>query len=614
MTSKPSGQKVRIFGEGLKYSGMPSLHQHLLYWCLPLVLLLWKISPQLGSTQIPYDTLATYLPLAQLFLHDPVGFFANPLSVTVGPGTYLYMALFGAHIPTLQYANLVMAIAVLFLLFDAARRIGGRWAGMAAAWLYACSPLLAPYAIPPQSEAPFIFLSAVWFWSMAWLDTRSHAPDPLSLGRTKVLTLIIVLLGGLALGFATLTRGTYLYWIPVAVLIGGYFAWRSQGTFRRYGRDVLAVHLIAMAMVGGVLVHNHLQFERAIIATGAGGALFFGSNPVLNGYEPPYFGLMHDDASVTAGVMSHLSLEGDLRLAAVAKAMLLDMPWQRLVNMYAQKAGAILFFSKAHIKRKILNERAWRVFLLVLAGIGIWSWRTKPFVYLVLGTILYQTAVHIPALYNDRYSIGVLEIPLMILAAVGFAGLAKISAKQRTPYWTVTAIAIFGGIFAGAYHQRHSLPIMPRLDQGPHTLIAKAPLDQISFDGFSASPFSTAAYTEHSTASLVWKRMSLAWGSVGIVKLGATHISQECTAIEAYFEQDGVSGIHRKTLFGGRNTADDITFGTAQLARDESDLIGNLHLDFNCPIGAKIQLNELSLYQASMGFHYGEQALAKFKK
>ncbi|MBF0825957.1 hypothetical protein IR166_30880, partial [Enterococcus faecalis] len=140
-----------------------------------------------------------------------------------------------------------------------------------------------------------------------------------------------------------------------------------------------------------------------MVATGSGAALYFGSNPVLSGYEPPFFGLAHDEGTVVGG-LGHLSMEGDKRLMAVAKTMLRDLPTGELLQMYVRKLGAVLFFSRAHLDRHVLNDRAWRIALVLLALLGVWGARRHPMGWMVAGAAAYQCAVHVPVLYNPRYS------------------------------------------------------------------------------------------------------------------------------------------------------------------------------------------------------------------
>ena len=568
---------------------------------LPLLLLAANSVRVLKGGATPFDTDHTYLPLARLLLADPIAFLTSPESVMVAPGTYLYMALFGVRIEVIQWIDVVLAMAALLLLADAARRTGGWLAGAAAAWLFALSPLLARYMIPPQSEPPFLFLAALWLWCMGWLLAPGrHDASPDLPAQPK--TMAIVLLGGLALAGATLTRGTWLYWIALAMLACSWLAWRGRGVVQTHARQLLAVHLIALTLVGGVMLRNLVMFDRAIIATGAGQALYLGSNAVLGGYEPPWFGLLYDDSTVTGGDFQQLTLEGDRRLFRVARAMLADTPWPTLLQMAAKKAGAMLWFSKAHLEDAVWNDRAWRIVLLVLAVFGGWKFRRIGFAEMLVAALGYQWVVHWPVLYNPRYAVGALELPLTVLASLGVAGLSAGRWRLRSVVM-VSAVGALG-IAVGAWHQRYGRPVLPQLERGPHLLLARVAPENVEFQNLSGSPFGHSAATGGDSAALIWRNVDLTQGERAIVWLDVRTLDARCTALEVRF--DGARGeqTRQRVSIRGRGEHDDIGFGIAALLSGIESRRGALRIGLVCPAGARLQLDGLALYRVSMGLHY----------
>lgn len=76
---------------------------------LPLVLQQWLYRTSPFAGQIPFDTENTYLPFARRFLEDFPQLFADPQHLIVGPGSFIYMALFGAVNENVVQGNLLFA-------------------------------------------------------------------------------------------------------------------------------------------------------------------------------------------------------------------------------------------------------------------------------------------------------------------------------------------------------------------------------------------------------------------------------------------------------------------------------------------------------------------------
>ena len=118
----------------------------------PLVLYAARAVSILLPADIPFDSLHTYLPLARQLLESPSRFFNNHESLKVAPGAIVYMALAGANPAEVKAANLAISLVALVLTFDAARKVGGRIAGAAAAWLFTLPPMLLEAGINLMAE------------------------------------------------------------------------------------------------------------------------------------------------------------------------------------------------------------------------------------------------------------------------------------------------------------------------------------------------------------------------------------------------------------------------------------------------------------------------------
>ena len=573
----------------------------------PLVVHTVRLTSYLFDGNLPYDTLVTYFPLAKSLRSDPGAFFSNPESVIVPPGTYVYMALGGPNAETLKATNFALSIAVLFMLFGAANRLAGRAAAGGAAWLYVCSPTLAPLAITPQSEPLFLFLVALWLWACVLACSPANGQPS---GWARYRAWLLMLIGGLALAAATLTRATYMYWIPVATLVCLGLNFWGPTEKRSYARRLLIIHLVALAGAGAYVVHNQITFKKPIVSTGAGIALYLGNNTVINGFEPPYHGLNYDNFYLTEQ-LKHISLEGDARLRKAADQMLRDAPIPVLAEMYWDKLGAVLFFSKVRLERHVLNLRAWRMLLLVLSAYGIWTYRRSLPVWMIAGALAYQAVVHVPVLYNPRYTIGALDIILTLLSGFGIGALHR----QKRPALAAVACAaaVLACIGLGAYHQRHSAPVMPNLSKGPHALMRRAAIESIEIVGMRGNPMTAVAEVTASRPAIRWKGASLESAGMAIANLGVDTWDSRCNAVVYSFEAS--DGLRRELnlRLEGLPEHRDIAFGMKDLVDEQRKTDGTLSLTFDCPVGARLRFTELALYHASMGLHYRAHVLGPGK-
>lgn len=574
------------------------------FWGLvvPMAVYAVRMLEVLVQTAIPFDSVHTYLPLARQVMEDASRAFSSPDAYKVAPGAVVYMALAGADPVTIKMANLAISLTALALTFDAARRIGGRVAAVAAGWLYVLPHMLVEAGATLLGESPFVFLVALWLWASSCAAQARTGPHARA-GHAGA-----VVLAGLALAAATLTRATYMYWLPFAAVVFGLAAWRLKAPHRGAALRIAAIHLIAVVLVGAYMVRQNDTFGRPMVATGSGAALYFGSNPVLSGYEPPFFGLAHDEGTVVGG-LGHLSMEGDKRLMAVAKTMLRDLPTGELLQMYVRKLGAVLFFSRAHLDRHVLNDRAWRVALVLLALLGVWGARRHPMGWMVAGAAAYQCAVHVPVLYNPRYSISALDVLFVLLAAQGVAW--AWSRQRRGAVLAGTVATLVAGIAVGVYHQRDSSALLPDFSLIPPQEIAVADSSQLHAEGWDGDPLKGPARMTADSATVEWDAdKPLPQDIISMVHLGMARFEGKCSY--AWLVLRGASGAARSTRIrlGGLQQGQDINWGMHHVILPESGP-RQIQLRFECAPGTLMQFSGMGLYQASPGRHYLQRALAQ---
>jgi hypothetical protein len=80
--------------------------------------------------------------------------------------------------------------------------------------------------------------------------------------------------------------------------------------------------------------------------------------------------------------------------------------------------------------------------------------------------IAYMLAVHAPALYNHRYSVGAIDFPLALLAAIGMAAASRSPAR-----FAVVSFAATIGVALGLATMTNPGPGSPHPSRSPHDLV-----------------------------------------------------------------------------------------------------------------------------------------------
>ena len=412
-------------------------------WFTPAILGLivaghyWVLTRSLSAPIEDFDAVHLYLPLGRELVAQGWAFFADPRSVQAPPVSFIYPMLYGGSIERIKVGNLLLSGLTLLLVFRSAALSHSRTAGLIAALLFASSPLLRPHLVAPHSEALFLFFSALWFWGFAewWINRRPAA----------------LVLSAAGLCAAELTRAPIFYWNVLLVAMLAWLAIRPRSSAP--ARPLLIAYAAALIVPAALTAKNLWLFDFPFYVTGGGNALYQGNNPLTGGYDPNYLGLGFDVGAIARN-QSFLTLEAERLLRGVANVILAEKSLSFLVQMHLQKLAALLFVTSAEPDALLL--RTWRIALLPVAALGIFALRQNALRWALAGVFVVLVGLHVPLLYSHRYSVGVMDLWLVIAAGIGLAGAA------RSPVLALSAAAIAGvGIAFGAWAYVHLGRPMP---------------------------------------------------------------------------------------------------------------------------------------------------------
>jgi len=531
------------------------------------------------SGAVEFDAVHIYLPFAREFMANAGGFLASEKSIWVAPLAYLYPALLGAEPATIQWANIGLYLALIVIGYRAGSLLHSRPAGAVVAILLATSPAIKPFIPTVLTEPPYLFLVGVWLWAMmeGW---KSGAKG-------------WWILGGVALGLAILTRPTYTYFPPIAIAAASWvLRTETEARVRHRWSGLALCHGVAMALAMIAIARNAALFDYPSISTGAGAALYFGSNPATLGYDYGYLGLVFDDGSVTLG-KHHLSIEADRLLRGVALSALGDTPLAGLARLYAEKLAAFLFVTSAETTGAPELLRAWRIGVLAFAGIG-WVAIASPFLRTVLASLLvYQMLIHLPLMYNFRYSVDALDVPLAFLAGAGVASSAS-SLRQAC----LTSIMIGVAMAAGVVIARYQGDPMPQPERAPHFAVWRARFD----------PPRTGPSIE---VQIVDAPRLFDWDHVVLTMVAslAEPAAGRCRSIAVAFRRNGQSTFSVQTsrrVALGKRAAPVTVAGRVPLGIVAE---GDLRIVPDCDPGVSLQLHEVRVDSIRFATYYRERSL-----
>ena len=150
---------------------------------------------------------------------------------------------------------------------------------------------------------------------------------------------------------------------------------------------------------------------------------------------------------------------------------------------------------------------------------------------------------------------------------------------------------------------------MPDLAKGPHRLVKEAVPADIETSGLQGDPFVQGATVITATPSITWRNAELSPIGIGILKIGVEELPRTCQKIMFTFDATGETTHETLMRLDGRAPGEDITYGTIALVN--LNPVGRLKLTLECPIGTRLQFNELASYSASMGEYYSQRLQPK---
>ena len=533
---------------------------------------------------LSFDGAVTYLPLARRFLAEGLAFLASPDSVVVAPVAFLYPALLGAGETAVRWANLAAYAAAIALAWRALTLAHSRAAGWICALLLALSPTLRPFMSNVLTEPPFVLLVAAWAWAVA----RVAAPEGPARGA--------IVAGAAAIALAALVRPAVFLFLPAAAVLLG-LRWALDRARRPVEGRLALMHAVAFVPVALWILRNYAMFGLPGIATGSGAALWLGVDPAVNGFDPVYFGLDYDTGAITREV-SHLSIAGDRLLQGAARMEIADMPLGMLAEIFARKAAAFLAMSPVELGSDLAPQRAWRVAVLACALAGaVWQ-RHSPFAWVIAGFVAYMTAVHVPAMYHRRYSVGAIELPLTMLAALGAAESAR-NARR----WGVLAATVVFAVGIALMQLADRAPGVPRIDRAPFELLWRQEVNSEAVLGPNARvelPIGLAA--KHAMDYTATRLRMGVMPESGHASCGAMTIRYRSEAETSFDERRAV-----RIPLRADGRVRDVTVGTTQPLH--VDRPGIMRLDFDCTGPATLRLDSIEIRAPRRAFVYRQKWL-----
>jgi hypothetical protein len=560
-----------------------------------MALALWLIFPRLRHAP-SFDAVHVYLPMARAVLEQGAAFMQRPESLVTGPIAYLYPALLGAAEALVRGSNAALYCATIALGFMALRLAHSWQAGLAAALLLAVSPTLRPFVADVLTEPPFFFLTALWIVAVACVAS----------GRSRAW----IAVGALALGLAALTRPAIMYFAPLMIAIHGVRMLRAPAATpgKAIESRLALLHLGALGLIAAWILRNALTFGFPAIATGAGAALYFGVNPAVDGFDPAYYGLNYD-SGLAQDSSSHLSLHADRRLRAIALVELRDTPLAVLLEMAARKAAAFLFVTSAESSGEPLAVlRAWRIALVVLAFLPFFARRPGPpafaAVTLALGAlVVYMVGVHLPVVYHHRYSVGAIDVPLTLLAAMGLVEMAR-SARRAAA--TLAAMTLALGI--GLHDAAQAGPYSPHPERIPNEVMWLGDVGSRFPIGPGRAPIDIAVTKDPRTPVWDLSMLQLDLALRDVARGGG------CRALTLRFKPAGAAGFAEgqrvRVLLPAETSSPAprrLTLGsTVPLALDRE---GTLRLEFECASPATAEIGTMAVIAPRREVFYRDRYL-----
>lgn len=549
-----------------------------------LALHLWMVWPYTRLHGYDFDAIHLYFPLARGFLAQGLSFFAQEQSLQAPPFSYLYPALIGLDLDRLRMTNAASSGVTLLLAARTAQLACSWKAGVAAAFLFALSPLLRPFLATPITEPPYLLLCAAWVWALfEWFRGGARA---------------YLFASAFFLVIAALTRATIFYWMIVLVIAFAAWWWRAPPAGHVRARAALVVYSAALLVPLALILKSTLLFGFGFYATGGGNALYLGNNPLTGGYDAPLLGLLFDVGSI-ARDQSHLTIEADRLLGGVARYIVTHESLAEMLAMHVNKLGAFLFVTVAEGGASGL--RAWRIGLFLVAALGVRGIRHPGMRLALAGMVLYQIAVHIPVLYTHRYSVGALDLWLVVLAGVGLASLLS---RQRIVAAISVATAVLLSIQGGRWLMKNGDRPQPDVFKAARILM------------WEGSPFTYVADPEGKPIELDVRHKSIPFDKsmnyVLVLQVEAPEAlsAARCGALHAAYRRRPDADFSRpfeRRIHGARDV-ETVQIGGRHLNLDDE---GTARLAMKCESPSTLHFRRIAIYAPVGSIDFRERYLGE---
>jgi 4-amino-4-deoxy-L-arabinose transferase-like glycosyltransferase len=553
-----------------------------------------------------FDARAYYIPYAKRLLNEGFSFLFTEDAIHIPPFSFIFPALFGADLGMQKNISIVLSTLNIFILFRTGQLLHSRLAGIAAVIFYASSPSFKPFLSTGSVEPLFIFLMASWFWLLAeaWASQRRS----------------FFLAAGAMFGLAALTRATVIYVLPIVIFASFWMRYRTVSSAdgeRANWANLAWGHVLALAMILPVLIKNMLIFDLPSISTGAGIALYLGNHPLTFGMDSGYFRTNFDNGIVPPPGLSHLALVADRALAAVGKYMLLSQSPSFLLEMYAQKLFAFFFVGNREWIAPVATLRSWRIFFIAFSIPAIWALRAKPIIWLLCGLLAFQVVAHLPVVYSHRYSVGVLEMSLVLFAGIGVAMFVH---EKRWFSLAGVAILVTALSYIGAVYARDAHRLKANIYGVPHEVVYSTksiglPVAnlvgalRISDGEFESTGTSVKIDIDLTTVQNIRSHGNEMIVIEGSVTVGAQ--SRNCEAVNYYFRKQSETAFSESKVWqdiwpANGKSALYVLGGDAPLEIYEP---GTLRLEFTCRAKMRINLSRIEVVRPTVAQYYRDQYL-----
>lgn len=463
------------------------------YWILLGIFLLafavrlayWERSAAFGRYDLSYDD-DEYFKLSLLFADGEFFRDPYPLRYTRAPGLPLVLApIFASFGPRIEIALLfqvLLSVAMVALMYVAARRAFGKNAGLAAAALMAISPTYASTAgsmLLTETLFSFVvllFLYLLWRWT------------------EEGMTLPRALAAGLVLGFGVLVRPSLMYFSLIAI------AWFL---FHERARWKSAIPRAALLLVGMVVVflpytyRNYLVYDRVMLVDSLGGWNiwrdhrtpdddFWTTLPTIeNPADRDRYAMQRGIQNILADPVRQIGISGAVNLATTMRLEL---------TSFAIGAG---YLNDVMVDAPTLPLTLWNdVFYtaVVIVGLGgiLFMWQRglilsrTPLLWWLIFFLALAILQHTQSRFRAQYTF-ILILYAGAALAQGLELWARLSVPARTIWVVVTALALF---FAYS-------PLLPPLFASEYYLAQAGGRDiALAQKAVDAFPAYTRAYDE----------------------------------------------------------------------------------------------------------------------